>query len=122
MTDYGNVATGASRVERISAERCAELLRLMPKRLRHWLLYSAATSFSEEAVYQYYLRYGEETTLEKLRYDQKRETLTLYGCVITEGEFDERSNSGTGKVTSTRTRHRAQSAYHASLLSKPHWD
>lgn len=74
-----NLAVGGAPVWTITADRYVEVMRMLPKRVRNFMMYDAASSFSEEAVLQYFQKNGEEATLKKLRHDQRMETLNIYG-------------------------------------------
>jgi len=75
-----NIAVGGAPVFSVTADRYDQIMRELPKRLRMFILYNAASSFSEEAVLQYFYRYGEQKTWEKLQSDQNNETAILFGA------------------------------------------
>lgn len=79
MTGAENIYVAGVPVWTITADRYAEVMRMLPKQVRYFMMYDAASSFSEEAVLQYFHKYGEEATLRKLRHDQRMETMNIYG-------------------------------------------
>jgi hypothetical protein len=75
----GNIAVGGARVWTISVDRYTEVMEQLPASVKRYMLYDVASSFSEEAVLQFFQMHGEEATLWKLQYDQRMETLMIYG-------------------------------------------
>lgn len=63
----------------VSADRYHEIMKELPKSIRDYMYYDAASSFSEEDVLQYFYKYGERATLAKLQLDQRMETLNIWG-------------------------------------------
>jgi hypothetical protein len=79
MPSTGNIAIGGAAVWSVSADRHHEIMALLPERIRRFMYYEAASSFSEEAVLAYFRSYGEDATLRKLQHDQRMETINIYG-------------------------------------------
>jgi hypothetical protein len=102
MRQRTNYAINGAPVALSTHERCSECLRQLPARVREFILYDAASSFSEENALMYYYKYGEKKLLERLYEDQRLETFALYGQ--SHPEAYERFSSTLSKARNNRAR------------------